>query len=437
MPDAPDLSFALGLPPERAISYFKAKGYEVAFDWHEMLADAHARAFTVAKATRLDILADIRGAVQKALDTGTTLRQFQKDLTPLLQSKGWWGKKEIVDPRTGEVRRAQLGSPWRLKTIYETNLATAYAAGRYREQIENAEAQPYWMYVAVMDSRTRPGHAALNGKTLRHDDPFWSSFYPPNGWNCRCRVRALTPERVRRKGTKVETSDGLVSHEDVAVARDGRTARMAIYSNPKTGLRVQTDPGWAHNPGKSWPLTDRNGRLPDCTASFAEGAEKCVKMLMGQKDWKAYGRPDLRTVPEGQRQPAPGLLPAGKTRPEAEAILARALGLDKRPLIEVATPIERVYLKRELLAHLVEKPENARERYANFILPTLQRPFEIYRTEYEDGFRDRYVGLFTGKYNLLTVARINKDGSVLWNVMNVEDKRMNKQRVGELLYPKK
>ncbi len=52
-------------------------------------------------------------------------------------------------------------------------------------------------------------------------------------------------------------------------------------------------------------------------------------------------------------------------------------------------------------------------------------------------FRDRYVGLFTGKYNLLAVARINKDGSVLWNVMNVEDKRMNKQRVGELLYPKK
>jgi uncharacterized protein with gpF-like domain len=60
MPDVPDLSFALGLPPERAISYFKAKGYEVTFDWHEMLADARARAFTVAKATRLDILTDIR-----------------------------------------------------------------------------------------------------------------------------------------------------------------------------------------------------------------------------------------------------------------------------------------------------------------------------------------------------------------------------------------
>jgi hypothetical protein len=45
--------------------------------------------------------------------------------------------------------------------------------------------------------------------------------------------------------------------------------------------------------------------------------------------------------------------------------------------------------------------------------------------------------LFTGKYNLLTVARINKDGSVLWNVMHADDRRMNKQRVGELLYPKR
>ena len=435
MPDLPDLKFALGLPPERAVAYFQAKGYAITFDWHELLADAQARSFTVAKCVKLDILADIRGAVQKALDEGQTQRQFAKELTPLLKSKGWWGKQEVVDPRTGEVRTAQLGSPWRLRTIYETNMATAYAAGRYREQFENAEEQPYWMYVAVMDARTRPAHAAINGKTLRYDDPFWSSFYPPNGWNCRCRVRAMDGDRLERKGIRVESSAGRVTHEDVRIARDGRTARMAIYTDGD--VRMQTDPGWAYNPGKSWPLTDRNGGLPDCTArDFAEGG-KCIKMLMGQPDWQTLGRPDLRAVPESQRLVAPSLLPGGKTREEAEAILARALGLDTRPLVAVATPIEHVFLKRELLAHLVEKPENARERYANFILPTLQRPFEIYRTEYEDGFRDRYIGLFTGKYNLLTVIRLNQDGSVLWNVMNVEDKRMNKQRVGELLYPKK
>jgi hypothetical protein len=28
----------------------------------------------------------------------------------------------------------------------------------------------------------------MNGITLPIDDPFWDSYYPPNGWNCRCTV---------------------------------------------------------------------------------------------------------------------------------------------------------------------------------------------------------------------------------------------------------
>jgi len=438
MPDLPDLHFALGLPPERAIAYFKAKGYAITFDWHELQAEAAAKAFTVAKCVKLDILADIRDAVQKALDEGQTQRQFAKELTPKLQAKGWWGRQEVVDPRTGEVRRAQLGSPWRLRTIYETNLATAYAAGRYQEQLENAEDQPYWMYVAVMDARTRPAHAALSGRTFRYDDPFWSSFYPPNGWNCRCRVRAMDGDRLARKGVKPESSKGRIAFEDVRVSRDGRTARMAIFEDRKANVRMQTDPGWAYNPGKSWPLTDRNGGLPDCsTRDFAEGGGKCIKMLMGQPDWRSQGRPDLRDVPQELRRPAPALLPAGKTREEALDILARAVGLEGQAARVVATPVGKVTLQRDLLAHLVEKESNARERYGNFLLPTLQNPFEVFLTEYEDGFRERYIGLFTGKYNLLTVARVNRDGSLLWNMMQADDKHLNKQRVGELLYPQK
>ncbi len=435
MPAPPDLAFAIGLPPERAIAYFKAKGYAITFDWHELQAEAQAKAFTVAKCARLDVLKDIRDALQKALDEGQTQRQFAKDLTPTLKAKGWWGKQEAVDPRTGEVRTVQLGSPWRLKTIFETNMATAYAASRYREQLENAEDQPYWTYVAVMDARTRPAHAAINGKTLRYDDPFWNSFYPPNGWNCRCRVRALSGERVERKGVTVESSKGRVTHEDVPVSRDGRTARMAIYNDGD--VRMRTDPGWAYNPGKGWPLTDRNGHLPDCQdVSFAERPGACVRIVPGQKTWKDHGRPDLRHAPANLRLPAPALLDAGNTREEAAAILNRALGLDKRPLLEVATPVGTVFLKPELLAHAVLKFEDARERYANFIVPTLANPFEVYLTAYEDGLRERYIGLFQGKRDLLVVARVNRDGSLLWNIMQAKDKDMNSRRVGELLYGK-
>lgn len=288
MPDVPDLKFAIGLPPERAVAYFQAKGYAITFDWHELLADAQVKAFTVAKCTKLDILTDIRGAVQKALDEGQTQRQFAKELTPILQAKGWWGKQEVVDPRTGEVRQAQLGSPWRLKTIYETNLATAYAAGRYREQIENAEDQPYWMYVAVMDARTRPAHAAVNGKTLRYDDPFWSSFYPPNGWNCRCRVRALSGERLERKGSKVDPSAGKIVHEDVKITRDGRTARMAVFTDPDSNVHIQTDPGWAYNPGQAWMTTMGPKLATSLATAPREAADAALRETVRSDGFKRF-----------------------------------------------------------------------------------------------------------------------------------------------------
>ncbi|STE62655.1 putative head morphogenesis protein of bacteriophage [Escherichia coli] len=56
-----ELAYCMTLPPKRAINYLKSKGYQITWDWEEMWQEAHARAFTVAKVTRLDILEDIRG----------------------------------------------------------------------------------------------------------------------------------------------------------------------------------------------------------------------------------------------------------------------------------------------------------------------------------------------------------------------------------------
>lgn len=43
-------------------------------------------------------------------------------------------------------------------------------------------------YRTVGDDRVREEHAGLDGITLPIDDPFWHTYYPPNGWNCRCTV---------------------------------------------------------------------------------------------------------------------------------------------------------------------------------------------------------------------------------------------------------
>ena len=78
----------------------------------------------------------------------------------------------------------------------------------------------------------------------------------------------------------------------------------------------------------------------------------------------------------------------------------------------------------------------ARERYAQFVLPTLMTPDEVWATAYDDGTkRRRFIKLFTGgKYDIATLVMQNPNGSILWNVIIRERKGMNNLRVGALEY---
>jgi SPP1 gp7 family putative phage head morphogenesis protein len=251
MPAAPNLSLAFGLPPAQAVEYFRAKGYAVSANWEDVWQEAHARAFTVAKAMRMDILQDIRDEVDRAIQGKTTEREFIKNLEPMLKAKGWWGKGVLVDEETGEARLTQLGSPWRLSTIYRTNTQTAYLAGRYKQMMDNVENRPYWQYVAVMDSRTRPAHAELNGKVFRYDDPFWAHFYPPNGYNCRCTVRALSDDDLADRDLDVGRSGDDLTERDAVDRSTGVTDAVAAYKGPGMSRTVTTDLGWDYNPGRA------------------------------------------------------------------------------------------------------------------------------------------------------------------------------------------
>ena len=230
------------LAPKEAVKYFRQKGYQVGFNWQDVWQEEHAYAFTVAKAMRNDILQDIRSAVDEAITTGVPFKEFSKNLTPTLADKGWWGRKKMTDPLTGETKLVQLGSPRRLSTIYHTNLRSAYAAGHWQRIQRVKKTRPYIRYVAILDSNTRDQHRTWHDIVLPVDHPFWQQFYPPNGWGCRCKVQQLSERDMQRRGLSI-TPDGDLPSE------------RRTFVNKRTGevTRVPTgiSPGFAFNIGQA------------------------------------------------------------------------------------------------------------------------------------------------------------------------------------------
>lgn len=285
-----------GMPPKEAIAYLESKGLRITFDWAEMLNEAHARAFTVAKAMRLDVLRDIRTGVLDALATGKTLRQFEAELTPLLQAKGWWGKQIVVDSQ-GQAQQVQLGSPHRLKTIYQTNLQSAFMAGRMQAQMA-APSCIYLMYVAVMDGRTRVSHAALDGKIWRKDDPVWASIYPPNGHNCRCRTRGLTEGQLKREGLSLSDPPEIVTRE-VTAGKNSSTGEL--FRTVQTGVRVKdakgkdvtmwVDPGFDSSPLAGHTMDRLLAQKAIATLGDEAGFELVRQTVLSDtrmKAWRAF-----------------------------------------------------------------------------------------------------------------------------------------------------
>jgi hypothetical protein len=248
---AESLIAALSLEPRLAIASLHARRDKIPTDWHwwETWEASHACVWTVAKAMQADVLQALRDAVQQQFGAegyyggrGMPREEIIRRVTPALQRLGWWGRVE-TDQGAG-----QLGSPYRLRTILDTNASVAYARGRWDAAMANKTERPYAQYIAVMDSATRPSHAALHGRALM-------IVGPPNGFNCRCRLRWLSQRRLDTEGLTPEPSgNNRISWESVNIGKDRSGAPInmlrAVYKYGKgDGDVFKVDPGWSYNPG--------------------------------------------------------------------------------------------------------------------------------------------------------------------------------------------
>lgn len=244
-----------------AVRYLEDKqvGSRLSFDWRDVREAEHVSSFVVAKAMNSSILTDIYGELVKALEEGRTLAQFQADLKPRLEAKGWWGRSFVRDPKTGQLVEAQLGSARRLTTIYDNNMRMAHAAGRWERMVRTARPGDLLRYKHTDQPHPRVDHQAWDGITLAIDHPFWKTHYTPNGWGCKCFTLLIPAARVRR--------EGIVATSEAELAQRG-FGKTVAWRNSRTGQVEQIpagiDPGFAYNVGQA--------RLAAFTPSSTGGA---------------------------------------------------------------------------------------------------------------------------------------------------------------------
>jgi Uncharacterized protein, homolog of phage Mu protein gp30 len=270
-----------------ALKHLTGKRSHISFAWQDTASYEHAVSFTVAKMMDEDMLAETRAAMTDALANGTDFATFQKRLKPYLMARGWWGQAVMGDPDTGEIQKVQLGSTRRLRTIYHTNLHTAYAAGQWERIQRNKKLFPYLKYIPSDAAEPRESHKPFYGMVLPVDDPFWSTHFPPNGWGCKCNVRALTREQAEKTG--ISKSPVLKDVEHI----NTRTGEVEYYPEG-------VNPSFAHNPGDRLEALLQMAQEKHGDA-FARGLLDDLERLQAHMSTQRIFKDSASIIAEGER----------------------------------------------------------------------------------------------------------------------------------------
>lgn len=161
-----------------ALKYARSRNVVLPEEFYLLDLKTRHYSATVCRLASIDQIKTVLELVNKSTEDGSTFDEFKK----LIAKEGI----ELSDHH--------------LANIYRTNMQMAYAHGRWTQQQANKESRPYLMYVAINDSRVRPTHLKLNNIIRHIDDPFWTLYYPPWDFMCRCHVIALTKKQAEKYG---------------------------------------------------------------------------------------------------------------------------------------------------------------------------------------------------------------------------------------------
>lgn len=399
------------LPFAEQSAFFRRKLNLPTTGWTDIYTHEHDWAFVVAGANRDALVADFRAAVHRAIDDGVSIEAFRKDFDRIVATHGW---------------DYNGGRNWRSRVIYDTNLATSYAAGRW-QQLQSA---PYWQYEHQdWVENPRELHVNWDGLVLERDNPFWQTHYPPNGWGCHCKVRGLWPRdlaRMNKAGPDQAPTINLVE----------RTIGQRSALGPRT-VRVPEgiDPGFEYAPGSA--------RLR--TAIPPERPEPPLKGSTGGQGLPNHRPPDA--LPPARAMSPDTLLPVGlQPQDYARGFLeALGAGLDTPAIVQDVIG-ERMVVGTELFKDAAgewKADKRGRGRFMPLLARTLTDPDEVWtRIEWLYGqqravVRRRYIAQYIIEGEDAPALLVFENGADGWQGVTAfagPDQKADDWRVGVRLY---
>lgn len=188
----------------RAVNYILNQ--RIATEWIYASEDwkKEARLFCVKGLAQIDMLTEIRDKLGEAIAKGYGFNKFRDEIVPYLISKGWTGEDE-----------KSIGH--RVRTIWNTNQASANASSLWQSIQETKDKFPYLQYVGSISGEKREEHKAFYGLVAPADDPIWQRIFPPNGYGCKCSVKQLTKGQAERIIKQQEENGGRIVASEEAI----------------------------------------------------------------------------------------------------------------------------------------------------------------------------------------------------------------------------
>ncbi len=208
MADAADVAVRFS----EALEFLRRQLAIGADEWLRILAEEGATSSAIADDVVRSLTQDLAKAVLQRMEEGGTLDDFRRDYHQAVEERGWSYKGN---------------EGWHSRLIWRLHTGNAFAAGRWEQAQRLEAANPGTIFARLVtagDHRVRPTHEEMDGIIRPIGDAYWTTHWPPNGFNCRCHAQILTRRQLDR--------------HKLNVTRD---------SDPR--LTIPPDPGWEVNMG--------------------------------------------------------------------------------------------------------------------------------------------------------------------------------------------